>query len=79
MTKYTFLEERNGEVTTKKEMYDFITWSELMDEFVFFLRGCGYYVRDGEYVENTKVSEEMVDNVLDGGLDENSYTRTRKF
>lgn len=79
MTKYTFLEERNGEVTTKKEMYDFITWSELMDEFVFFLRGCGYYINDGEWVENIKVSNESTDNVLDGGLNEDSYTRPREL
>jgi len=79
MTKYTFLEERDDDIVTKKEVYDALTWTDLMIEFVFFLRGCGYYINDGEFVENTKVSEEMVDNVLDGGLDENSYTRTRKF
>lgn len=27
------------------------TWSYLMEEFVYFLRGCGYYVPDGEWVE----------------------------
>ena len=79
MTKYTFLEERDDDIVTKKEVYDALTWTDLMIEFVFFLRGCGYYINDGEFVENTKVSEEMVDNVLDGGLDENSYTSTRKF
>ncbi len=28
-----------------------ITWPELIEEFVDFLRGCGYKIEEGEFVE----------------------------
>ena len=41
--------EREG--TSIEYKTDSVTWDELMSEFAQFLRGCGFYIKDGEWVE----------------------------
>ena len=54
MNKYRF--ECFGD-TNVTMVTDALTWDELMDQFVYFLRGCGFYVKDGEWVENDTGTE----------------------
>ncbi len=38
-----------------------VTWHDLIDHFVHFLRGCSYIIDEGEFVESKKI-EEYLDN-----------------
>ena len=58
MNRFTFLAEREGVSITKEIDGDTaVFWDEILTEFVFFLRDCGFYIDDGEWVENDRGTE----------------------
>ena len=49
MERYTFTLERDGTKITYACEFD--TWDQGMEYFVQFLKGCGFYIEPGEWVE----------------------------
>lgn len=51
MSKYEFKYTQNDNCKISMEI-DEVHWPTIIEYFIYFLRGCGFNIKDGEFIES---------------------------